>query len=138
MKSLVAVALLALVALRQPASSAPLKGSCEREGASIVGSRPVVPERGKPFPRKRVHKNPAWPDLPPGTSVTGNWLGELLVRGDGTVARVWPIREPKLTPAFSPFNQAILDALGQWRYDPWLIGGSATPFCVTVTMHIDF
>lgn len=137
MVSVVVAAALVLVVTPQAERPMPTVGVCEREGAAIVGSRPGTPSR-KGFPRKRVHKKPEWPALPGGTSVAGNWLGELLIRADGTVARVWSLREPKLEPAFPPFNEAIVKAVGQWQYEPWMVGGRATPFCVTVAMTVDF
>jgi hypothetical protein len=76
--------------------------------------------------------NPAW-----GHERRRQLAGELLVRADGTVAKVWSLREPKLIPAFAPFNEAILEAVRQWEYEPWTVDGRAAPFCVTVAMSID-
>lgn len=137
MVGVVVTSALVLVVAQQAERPMPTRGVCERDGAAIVGSRPGTPPL-EAFPRRRVDKTPEWPALPVGTSVTGNWLGELLVRADGTVARVWSLREPKLEPAFPPFNEAIVKAVGQWQYEPWKVDDRARPFCVTASMNIDF
>ncbi len=75
------------------ASTEPLAraGVCDREGIRDV--------------------RPRYPELPPKTVGSGIWLGEALIDPAGRVAKVWPIREPKLTPPFPPFNAAITDAI---------------------------
>ena len=83
MRLLVAIVLVLSAGLLPEAATA-VAGVCQREGASIVGSRPGIPRRGTGFPRKRVQMKPEFSLPPPGTSVSGNWLGELLVTADGT------------------------------------------------------
>ena len=114
----------------------PAFGTCERLGRTIVGERPGKPS-AKQFPRKRSHVNPALPQLPEGSTVSGIWAGEALVRTDGTIARVWALREPQVSPAFPAFAQSIVAAVERWTYEPWAPAGRATPFCVTITMNVD-
>jgi hypothetical protein len=56
----------------------------------------------------------------------------------GAVAHIWVLREPRITPPFPPLNQAILDALQQWKYEPFLKKGEPVPICITVTVNIDW
>ena len=66
------------------------------------------------------------------------WIGELLLSGDGKVTHVWPLREVQLVPPFPETNQAIVDALRQWEFEPFLVNGAATPVCMTVTLNINW
>jgi hypothetical protein len=114
-------------------------GVCLREGAKRAGSPPVQIDAKLKMPRKVRDVRPKYPDLPPGTVATmGPWTGEFLIGRDGKVAHVWTTREVKLTPPFPKFNQAIVDAIRQWQYDPLVIDSKPTPACATITVHIDF
>ncbi len=88
-------------------------------------------------PKKSLHVAPAFPELPKGTTVGfGLWAGEVLLDQAGKVAKVWQLRGYRLTPAFPAFDQAVIDAIQQWRFEPLLVSGQATPVCVTVTTSI--
>ena len=68
----------------------------------------------------------------------GMWVGEALFDASGKAAQVWPIREVRLKPAFPALNNAFVDAILRWEFEPLLLNGKPTPFCMTVTSNIDF
>ena len=88
------------------------------------------------IPKKTRNVSPIYPDLPTRTKTTasGIWVGETLVDSTGKVNRVWSIREVTVQPPFPAFNAAIVDAIRQWEYEPLLVKGKPTPFCMTVTV----
>ena len=55
------------------------------------------------------------------------WIGEVLLHTDGKVSHVWTIRQPRLRQAFRAFNRAIVDAVRQWQYEPFVVQAQATP-----------
>jgi hypothetical protein len=115
----------------------PQPGSCDREAENLVGQKAVRIGGQTERPAKIRHVSPKHPQLPPGRTVgTGFWVGEMLVDRTGAVAHIWVLREPRITPPFPPFNQAILDALQQWKYEPFLQKGEPVPICITVTVNI--
>jgi hypothetical protein len=118
-------------------SPLPRFGVCQREGAKIVGTKPILPRHGSRAPKITRHVTPRYPDLPDDTTISGIWIGEVLVDVKGKVAQVWPIREPRLTPSFPPFNASIVTAIRQWEYEPLLVESRAVPWCMTVTVNID-
>lgn len=113
-------------------------GVCEREAVKIV--KEAAARIGGPVraPKKTRDVAPVYPELPTGTIGTGMWVGETLVDSTGKVSRVWPIREVTLTPAFPAFNAAIVASIQQWEFEPLILGGKATPFCMTVTTSINW
>ena len=112
-------------------------GTCMKLGQSIVSEQPAR-AAGKVAPKKTVHVAPQFPPLPTGTSVSGGaWVGEALVDSTGRVAQVWPVRQFQLEPAFPSFNQAVVDAIQQWRFAPLIVSRRATPVCMTVTSLIN-
>ena len=79
---------------------------------------------------------PPFPELPPGTVGSGDWIGEVLIDSRGKVSYVWIIREPRLTPPFPRFTAAIVQAVRQWQFEPLKIKGAATPLCMTVVTNL--
>lgn len=119
-------------------AAAPLKpGVCEREASDVVGRRP--PRIGGKIhaPKRTRGAHPNFPALPPGTTVSGVWVGEVLVDATGKVARVWTVRPFQITPPFPPFNRSIVDAIQKWEYEPLRIGKESQPFCLTVTTTVN-
>lgn len=129
---------LVLGAWAQPGESKRLAyGTCLKLGQRIVGEQPVK-AGGAVAPKKTLHVAPPFPDLPKGTSVgLEPWVGEVLIDGSGKVARVWQLRGFRLTPEFAPFNQAVIDSIQQWRFEPVVTNGRAVPVCMTVTTTIN-
>lgn len=89
-------------------------------------------------PRKRVHVDPAYPAWPAGTAGSGLWMGEAVVRADGTVARVWTIRAPAPTPPFPALTAAIVESIERWEYEPYVHEGATRAFCTTITVLINW
>jgi|ERR1051325_5225721 hypothetical protein len=112
-------------------------GVCEREAEKLLGQKPVRIGGSIPAPNKVRSVPPHYPELPHGTTGSGMWIGEVLIDKTGKAARVWPIREVILKPAFPIFNQAIVDSVGSAEYEPVLLNGAPTPFCMTVTVSIE-
>ena len=104
---------------------------------TLAGATPIEasPKR-VPSQVKRV--SPLFPTLPSGTVGTGVWVGAILVGTDGAVKAVWPQHEPTLTPPLPKFNQAIVDAIRQWRYKPLIVDGRTSPVCLVVTVDINW
>ena len=114
----------------------PQVGVCEREGAKIVKQTPAR-IGGSIRPPKMMHNvSPIYPEVPKGTTASGMWVGETLVDSTGKVSGIWSIREVTFKPAFPAFNAAIVEAIRQWEYEPLIVSGKATPFCMTVSMNI--
>jgi hypothetical protein len=122
-------------------SSAPATGKpgvCMREASPLVGRRPERIDAKIPPPRRTRDAAPKYPPFPPGTSASGIWMGEVLVDSTGKVARVWTIREVHIAPPLPAFNKSIVDAIVQWEFEPRKINNDPLPFCITVTMNIDW
>jgi hypothetical protein len=118
-------------------SQLPRFGVCHREGLKVVGTKPILPGKNIVAPKKIRNVKPRYPDLPEGTSVSGIWIGEVLVDAKGKIAEVWQIREVRLTPPFPAFNESIVAAIRQWEYEPLLVDSQTVPWCMTVTVNID-
>jgi outer membrane biosynthesis protein TonB len=131
---LLLLALLNSGPLPEKATAAPArlpKGLCEREANT-------------PRPTNRLHRpkkihdvRPRFPKLPPTSPPAATWVGEFLVDETGTVKKVWSLREVSKTP-FPAFNRVIEEAIQQWRYEPMKVDGKNVPFCVTMSMTIDW
>ena len=126
-----------LAAFQAGAQRAVRPGVCEREGESVLGQKPVRVGGSIAAPKKVRDVSPKYPELPPGTTVGGIWVGEALVDTSGKVTRVWPIREIRVKPPFPAFNSAITDAIRQWEFEPLSVEGKSVPGCMTVTVHIN-
>lgn len=125
--------------MAEPAAQRPERATvCEREGAKFVGSKPRTLREWERPPKKVRDRKPAYPDLPPDTRGSGMWIGELLLDTKGNVSHIWTIRQPRLTRPFPAFNKAILDAVGQWQFEPFVERSQAKPICMTVSVRIDW
>lgn len=135
--SILVVALI-LAAGVQPGDSRKLAfNTCMKQWPQVGGDRPVK-AGGRMAPKKRLHIAPTYPTLPNGTSVgLEPWVGEVLIDGTGRVAHVWQLRGFRLAPDFPAFNQAVVDAIQQWRFEPFVTSGRATPVCMSVTTSIN-
>ena len=116
----------------------PRVGACERESEKVLGQKAASIGGSRRMPKRIRHVSPSYPELPPGTVGSGMWLGEALVSSSGKVAHVWSIREVMLKPAFPPFNEAIVEAIRGWEYEPLVVDSEAIPFCMTVSVTIDW
>ena len=57
----------------------------------------------------------------------------MLIDPRGKVLEVFVRREPKFTPPFPAFTNAIIAAMRQWEYEP-----STVPVCMAVTILINW
>jgi hypothetical protein len=113
-------------------------GVCLPESAKLAGTKAVtIDEKIRP-PKRTRHVQPSYPRLPPDTVGSGHWIGEARVDAQGKVSHVWVVREPTLTPPYPPFGKAIVDAIRQWEFEPLELKGVPTPFCMTVTIMLDW
>jgi TonB family protein len=115
----------------------PASGACEREGVTFVGSKPRLLREWQRPPKKVRDVRPAYPALPPGTRRSGMWIGEILLDTNGNVSHVWTIRQARLTPPFPAFNNAIIKAVRQWRFEPFVVQSEPRPICMTVSVSIN-
>ena len=113
-------------------------GVCQREREKSAGAKPVSIGKAVRTPRKIRDVRPRYPKLPPGTSGSGIWAGELLLDTHGKVSRLWTVREVRFTPPFPKFNDAIVEALRQWEFEPLVVDSRPVPVCMTVTINIDW
>ena len=113
-------------------------GTCLKEGAKLVGAAPILIGKQVRMPKKTRNVPPKYPQLPPGTSGSRIWRGEFLIDQGGAVVEVWTLEEVRLKPAYPPFNQAIVDAIRQWKFDPPRAAKGPVPACSTVSITIDW
>jgi protein TonB len=76
---------------------------------------------------KRVE--PVYPDVAVSAFMQGTAILEAIVHEDGTVEEVKVLRS-----AGKLLDQAALDAVKQWRYEPLLLNGIRTRFILTVVL----
>jgi hypothetical protein len=113
---------------------------CDLEAEKIVGERPFRIDKNTGSPRKTRSVAPNYPRLPKGTTVriARAWSGDVLIDTTGHVVRVWTIREVAFTPPFPAFNDAIVDAIRQWKFEPYLLAAKPVPVCMAVSMNINW
>lgn len=76
---------------------------------------------------KRVE--PTYPDIALVAKVTGLVILEASIGTDGTVQSVRVLRSVKF------LDEAAVDAVKQWRYQPLVLNGIPTPFVLSVTLN---
>jgi hypothetical protein len=113
-------------------------GTCDREGKRLLGQKPVRRDGSGRVPPTLRQVQPKYPEVPPGTSVSGIWMAEALIDSSGKVTEVWPLRELRFTPPFPAFNMAITEAIRQWKFEQLFIDGKPVPLCTVVTVHINW
>jgi len=104
----------------------------------VVGGLPL---EAPPPPRKRVRIGgaivapklvhrvaPEYPPLAALTRVQGTIILEAMVGEDGRVQTVTLLRGQPI------LQEAAIEAVKQWRYQPLLLNGEPTPFVLTVTL----
>ena len=114
------------------------RGVCERESVAIAGRKVVTIGSKITAPKKTRNVFPKYPAFPPGTVGSGGWVGEALIGSDGKIAQVWTIREVTIKPPLPAFNQAIVNAIRQWEFEPTRIEGVAVPVCMVIAVNIDW
>ena|SRR5436190_12913154 len=79
-------------------------------------------------PRLVYRVDPQYPDIAQRAQIEGVVILEATVAANGTV------QDARVLRSHSVLDQAALDAVRQWRYEPLLFNGTPTPFVLTVTV----
>src|SRR3954471_12634963 len=108
----------------------------------LVAAPPPPPPPPPPAPKQAVRiggniqaptlikrVEPTYPDIALVAKVAGLVILEASVGADGTVESVRVLRSVKF------LDQAAIDAVKQWRYQPLVLNGVATPFVLSVTLN---
>ena len=103
-------------------SSSSSSSSSAPMGAVRVGGNIRVP-------MKTQSAEPVYPQVARAAGVQGVVILELVVGEDGAVSNARVLRSIPL------LDQAALDAVRQWRYEPTLLNGAPTPVIMTVTVN---
>ncbi len=78
-----------------------------------------------PPPRKLHHVDPVTPELARAARVQGVVIVEIMVGTDGAV------KDARILRSIPVLDQAALDAVRQWRFEPPLVNGQAVPVIMT-------
>ena len=68
----------------------------------------------------------------------GTWVAQVLVDPRGSVSDVRLVRRIVFTPPVPGFDDAIIDAISQWRFEPPLVKGEPASFCMGVASIVHF
>lgn len=79
-------------------------------------------------PDKLVHIDPVYPPIATAARVEGLVILEATIDGDGNVQDVKVLRSIPL------LDEAALEAVRQWKYEPTIVGGVPVPILMTVTV----
>jgi protein TonB len=101
-----------------------------RPGFTVPGRPLRVDGRMIKAPTRLVSVNPVYPDDARGAHVEGVVLLEITIAEDGSVTGARVLRSVPL------LDQAALEAVRQWVYEPTLLNG--VPIAVTLTVTINF
>lgn len=63
---------------------------------------------------------------------------QYVIEPGGTIEEIRFIRKPAFRPPWPEADQAILDAMYQWGYEPTIVNGVAVPVCVTMMININW
>jgi protein TonB len=114
-------------------------GGTWASSASSVGAGASNPIQGKgaplrvgggiPPPRKIHDVTPVFPEEARQSGVQGVVILEITVAEDGTV------QNPRVLRSIPLLDQAALEAVSQWRFEPPLLNGQPVPVIMTVTVQ---
>ncbi|HJU44510.1 MAG TPA: energy transducer TonB [Vicinamibacterales bacterium] len=105
-------------------------------GGMITAPPPPPPVPAKPVrvggeisaPRLIHRVDPEYPPIAVNAQIEGMVILEATVDTTGTV------RETRVLRSHGVLDNAAVDAVQQWRYEPLLLNGKPTPFVLTVTV----
>ncbi len=110
----------------------------ETRRATVMGVRAVSGFKQTPVltvggaikaPQKIVNVPPTYPQEAQDAKVQGIVILEITVAPDGSVSEAWVQRSIPL------LDEAALEAVKQWRYQPTLMNGAPVPVRLTVTVN---
>ncbi|MGH9312832.1 MAG: TonB family protein [Vicinamibacterales bacterium] len=111
-----------------PAGSSPL--DCRSARASLpVGPSPVRVGGNVRPPTRIKHVNPIFPDVARQARVQGVVILEVTVGTYGEVTGACVLR------SIPTLDQAAVDAVRQWEFEPTLLNGQPVPVIMTVTVN---
>ena len=111
---------------------------CVEESEKLVGRRAALLD-AKEVPR-RLRDVPLEFPTRAGSTKAGSsiWLGDALVDQDGKVRAVFTLRPLRFDPPWPEFEEAIAANIRQRVYEPATLDGQAVPFCLTVSVSINW
>lgn len=111
---------------------------CVEESEKLVGRRATLLD-AKQVPRKLRDMPLEFPTRPGSTTAGSSiWLGDALVDQEGKVRGVWTLRPLRFDPPWPEFEDAITANIRQRTYEPATADGQAVPFCITVSVSINW
>jgi TonB family protein len=111
------------------ADQQPLEESTQDASDSLAWPQAVrVGGNVKP-PRKIKDVNPHYPDLAKQAGIQGIVILEAIIDPEGKVDKV------RVLHSIPGLDQAAIDAVRQWEYEPTLLEGLAVPLVMTVTVN---
>jgi protein TonB len=106
-----------------------LAGPGAPAAAASVNEPIRVGVRGTTEPKKITHVNPVYPPDAQAAKVSGVVIIEVLIDAQGNVSEARVLRSVPL------LDQAAVDAVKQWKFTPTIVGGTAVPIVMTVTVR---
>jgi len=102
-----------------------------------VGGLPDAPAEAEPVrvggdiqpPQKTRDASPLYPDIARQARVQGIVILEAIIDPQGNVTNVRVLRSIPL------LDQAAIDAVRKWKYEPTLLNGVPVPIVMTVTVN---
>lgn len=88
-------------------------------------------------PPKLVRRvQPRFPESAPRRTGAGSYILEVVTDTHGEVADIRFLRKPGFDPPWPGHEEAITDAVRQWKYAPVVVDGVPTPIIFTVVVNI--
>ena len=75
---------------------------------------------------------PVLPPLPAHSKLSGGTVLHAVIGRDGRVTELTSVSGPE------PIRASVMDAVRQWRYEPFLVDGKPVEVETTITLNIDF
>ena len=97
--------------------------------APVDGVMPLPVGRNIAPPRKVHDVSPEYPPIARAAEVQGVVVLEIVIDGAGAV------RDGRVVRSVPLLDQAALDAVRQWRFEPTLLNGQAIPVSMTITIN---
>ncbi|HEX8838399.1 MAG TPA: TonB family protein [Candidatus Acidoferrum sp.] len=117
-------------------SEEPQEGDANALGADLASNKPPAPPAapvavGGEVRQARLVSTvpPAYPSLARAQHVSGGVTIDALIDANGRVTKMKVLSGPTL------LEQAAMDALKQWKYEPAMLDGKAVPMHLTVTIQ---
>ncbi len=100
-------------------------------GSPAAQGAPVRTEGEGAAPTRRVYVEPIYPEIAKRAGVSGVVVLEAIIDSNGNVTNVRVVRSRPL------LDQAAMDAVREWKYEPTVSNGVPVPIVMTVTVIFD-